>query len=94
MMSPGGKRRFIGTVRTGSSSLNVPVEAADEASATRALQAQYGTENIIEVRREGDAEKSECMSQAEADVGRAVTLKMLAAWASFVKSVLRRSFWK
>jgi hypothetical protein len=72
--------------------MNVRIAADDEASATKALQARFGTENIIEVRcDEGAAEQ---MSQAEADVGKAVIYSLTGAWFAFAKWVLRGSFRK
>ncbi|GLI94419.1 hypothetical protein LMG27198_34110 [Methylocystis echinoides] len=66
--------------------------AEDEASATKSLQGQYGTENIIEVRC--DSGVLDRKSQAEADVGKAVIYNLTGAWFAFVKWVLRESFRK
>jgi hypothetical protein len=51
---------------------SISVEAKDESCATKALQAQYGTENIIEVRGADESEGEAQMSQAEADIRKAV----------------------
>ena len=92
MMSGRAKRNFIGIISTGRSSMNIRVAADDEASATKALQVQYGAENIIEIRC--DEAAAEQMSQAEADVGRAVIYNLTGAWFAFAKWVLRGAFRK
>jgi hypothetical protein len=81
------QRSFIGAVRTGRSSRHIHVFAEDEASATRALQGRYGTENIIEVRCDDGA--MDRKSQAETDVGKAVIYNLTGACFAFAKWVLR-----
>jgi hypothetical protein len=93
-MSETGKCRFVGIVRTEGSSTSVPVEAKDETSATKALQARYGTENIIEVRSIEESEHPERMSQAEADVRDKVGFGLPAAWFAIIKWVLLGSLRK
>ena len=93
-MTQTGNRRFIGIVRTQGSSTRIFVEAWDESSAAKALQARYGTENIIEVRGGEESELPERMSQAEADVRNKVMLGLPAAWFAIVKWVLLGSLRK
>jgi hypothetical protein len=93
-MSDTGKRRFIGVVRTQGSSTSIPVVAKDESSATKALQARYGTENIIEVRGVEESERSERLSQAEADVRNSVIRALPVAWLAIIKWVLLGSLRK
>jgi hypothetical protein len=93
-MSDTGKRRFIGVVRTQGSSTSIPVVAKDESSATKALQARYGTENIIEVRGVEESERSERLSQAEADVRNSVKRALPVAWLAIIKWVLLGSLRK
>jgi hypothetical protein len=93
-MSRTGQRSFIGIVRTQGSLTSISIEAKDESSATNALQARYGTENIVEVWRVEGSEHPERMSQAEADVRNKVTLGLPAAWFAIIKWVLLGSFWK
>jgi hypothetical protein len=76
-MSETRKRVFIGVERTGGSATNVKLKAKDEAEATKLLKAQYGRENIIEVRADDGRNNSDQTSKAESDVGRAVTLNLL-----------------
>jgi hypothetical protein len=93
-MGQTGKRSFIAIVRTEGSSMSIPVEARDESSATKALQARYGTENLIEIRGVEESENPERMSQAEADVRNKVMLGLPAAWFALVKWVLLGSLRK
>jgi len=93
-MSDTGKRRFIGVVRTQGSSTSIPVVAKDESSATKALQARYGTENIIEVRGVEESERPERLSQAEADVRNSVKRALPVAWLAIIKWVLLGSLRK
>jgi hypothetical protein len=87
-MSDTGKRRFVGVVRTQGSSTSIPVEAKDESSATKALQARYGTENIIEIQGVEETEHPEGMSQAEADVRNEVRRALPMVWLAIIKWVL------
>jgi hypothetical protein len=93
-MSETGKGRFVGIVRTQGSSTIVPVEAKDETSATKVLQARYGTENIIEVRSVEESEHPERMSQAEADVRNSVMRALPVAWLAIIKWVMLGSLRK
>jgi hypothetical protein len=93
-MGQTGKRSFIAIVRTEGSSMSIAVEARDESSATKALQARYGTENLIEIRGVEESENPERMSQAEADVRNKVMLGLPAAWFALVKWVLLGSLRK
>jgi len=93
-MGQTGKRSFIAIVRTEGSSMSIPVEARDESSATKALQARYGTENLIEIRGVEESENPEQMSQAEVDVRNKVMLGLPAAWFALVKWVLLGSLRK
>jgi hypothetical protein len=93
-MTQTGKRRFIGLVRTQGSSTSIAVEAKDESSATNALQARYGTENIIEIRGVEGSERSEGVSQAEADFRNKLVRGVLAAWFAIIKWVMLGSFRK
>lgn len=68
--------------------MSIAVEARDKSSATKALQARYGTENLIEIRGVEESENPERMSQAEADVRNKVMLGLPAAWFALVKWVL------
>lgn len=74
--------------------MSIPVEARDESSATKALQARYGTENLIEIRGVEESENPERMSQAEVDVRNKVMLGLPAAWFALVKWVLLGSLRK
>jgi hypothetical protein len=93
-MSQTGSRRFIGIVRTQGSSTRISVKAKNESSATKALEAQYGTENIIEVQGAEESEHPERMSQAEADVRKKFILGLPAAWLAFIRWVLLGTFRK
>jgi hypothetical protein len=93
-MSETGKHRFIGVIRTQGSSSSISVEAEDEASATKALQVQYGAENTIEVRGVEGSEHPGRMSQAEADVRNRMMRILPAAWFAIIKWVLQGAFRK
>jgi hypothetical protein len=61
---------------------------------TKALQAQYGTENIIEVRGADESEGEAQMSQAESDIRKAVMRSLPKAFFAFAKWMLLGSFRK
>lgn len=75
-------------------SVTLSLDAKDESSATKALQARYGTENIIEVRGADGSEDRDTASQAEADIRNAVMRGLPKAFFAIVKWVLRGSLRK
>jgi hypothetical protein len=91
-MKAPAKRRFLATIRGGRSSTQIGIEANDERAATGLLEFLYGTQNIIEVRPVDDNDEPDQISQAESDVGDAVTQNLLLALGAVTKWILRGAF--